>query len=63
MTHDEINAAVRLSLLMGDTRAERHGTYARRKPRHVSPIPAPLPVLPPAHVYRLPRVAERRADL
>lgn len=45
------------SMLLADTPEERHGTYRRR---HVSPLPLPLPVLPPAHVYRLPDVHETR---
>jgi hypothetical protein len=35
----DTNDAIRLSLLMGETRAERHGVYARRKV-------APTPVVP-----------------
>jgi reverse gyrase len=50
MTHAETNEAVRLSILLGDTRAERHGTYplraiARENLRtntlHVEVIPVP----------------------
>jgi hypothetical protein len=56
MNHEEINAAVRLSLLMGDTRSERHGCYANRKPLFVSPPPIP-PALP-LHTFALPVVRE-----
>jgi hypothetical protein len=64
MNHEQINAAIRLSLLMGDTRSERHGCYPLRKPRFVSPPPLPdLPPVLPLHVYALPVVRENPRPL
>jgi hypothetical protein len=58
VNHDETKAAIHLSLLMGDTKSERHGCYPLRKPRFVSPPPPdPLPVRLP-HVFGLPVVRE-----
>lgn len=47
------------SLMLAATPEERSEERARpRRPRHVSPLPVPLPVLPPAHVFALPLVTE-----
>lgn len=47
--HATQREAVLRSLLLGTTRAERHGVYARRKP-------VVAPVVPEPHRYRLPVV-------
>lgn len=53
-------AAVRASLLLPDTRAERHGVYARRRPRGVLPGPHTFLEPPaPSHVFVFPVVTER----
>jgi hypothetical protein len=62
VNHEETKAAIRLSLLMGDTRSERHGCYANRRPL-AAPLPLPeIPLLPvpPLHVYGLPVVRENQ---
>lgn len=41
MTRKETHAAIHLSLLLGDSSADRHGVYARRKP-----VPPPKPLIP-----------------
>lgn len=63
MTHAETVAAIHLSLLLGDTRSERHGVYRVRRPR-VAPVLLALSVLPvPAHVFTVPDVHENERRL
>jgi hypothetical protein len=50
--HDEQRALVQRSMLLADTRAERHGVYLKRKPV------APVVLNVGAHVFVLPRVVE-----
>lgn len=54
-------AAVRASLLLPDTRAERHGVYPHRRPKGVLPGPHTFLEPPaPARVFVFPIVTERR---
>lgn len=42
MNHKQVIDAIHLSLLLGDTSADRHGVYARRKPAPPVTVPVPL---------------------
>jgi hypothetical protein len=55
MTHKATLEAIRLSLLLGDTTADRHGVYANRKPK---PAPLPPPLIAPIHQFVMPIVME-----
>jgi hypothetical protein len=58
--HDAQKAMIRASLLLADTRADRHGVYAKRRKPALRPVPPRAGGWSPGgHVWTMPVVNEK----